>query len=328
MKEYKKLNYYSLQILLILLSIIANFIYIICYNLNMKKSTHEKRAKIANYVMNYIYKYIDTNINIDELSLELKISKFHLHRIFKEEFKKNIYESIKSIRLQKAANLLITNKYSTITNIANMTGYSSQTSFLRAFKERFSMTPNMWKSGGYKKYSNKIVEKIVDMNENIDFSKIEPSIVKMPEIKAYYIRHQGYDKSIKQTWQKLQTWIYTNDIKEYKQIALHHDNPIITPLDECQYIALVSLENEEEKENLKNLSLPSLIIPKGIYAKFPLSGKYGDVIKLIQWVYHTWLIESGYETSPNPSYAIYHKNHFLSDDAKFELDYYLPIRYV
>ena len=89
-----------------------------------------------------------------------------------------------------------------------------------------------------------------------------------------------------------------------------------------------SLENEEEKENLKNLSLPSLIIPKGIYAKFPLSGKYGDVIKLIQWVYHTWLIESGYETSPNPSYAIYHKNHFLSDDEKFELDYYLPIRYV
>ena len=28
----------------------------------MKKSTYEKRAKIANDVMNYIYKYIDTNI--------------------------------------------------------------------------------------------------------------------------------------------------------------------------------------------------------------------------------------------------------------------------
>ncbi len=51
----------------------------------MKKSTYEKRAKIANDVMNYIYKYIDTNINIDELSEELDISKFHLHRVFKEE---------------------------------------------------------------------------------------------------------------------------------------------------------------------------------------------------------------------------------------------------
>ena len=292
----------------------------------MKKSTYEKRAKIANDVMNYIYKYIDTDINIDDLSIELKVSKFHLHRIFKDEFGKNIYESIKSIRLEKAANLLITNKYSTITNIANMTGYSSQTSFLRAFKERFLMTPKMWKSGGYKEYSNKIVEQIVNSDGNINFSKIEPSIVKMPEIKAYYIRHQGYDRTIKKTWQKLQTWIYTNDIKEYKQLALHHDNPIITPLEQCQYIALVTLENKDE--NLENLSLPTLNIPKGIYAKFSLSGKYGDVIKLIQWVYHTWLIESGYETTPNPSYTIYYKNHFLSSDEEFILDYYLPIKYV
>lgn len=309
-----------------MLSIIANFTYIICYNLIMKKSTHEKRAKIANDVMNYIYKYIDTDINIDDLSIELKVSRFHLHRIFKDEFGKNIYESIKSIRLEKAANLLITNKYSTITNIANMTGYSSQTSFLRAFKERFLMTPKMWKSGGYKEYSNKNVSQIVNIDENINFSKIEPSIVKMPEIKAYYIRHQGYDKSIKKTWAKLQTWIYTNDIKEYKQLALHHDNPIITPLEQCQYIALVTLENKNE--DLENLSLPTLNIPKGIYAKFSLSGKYGDVIKLIQWVYHTWLIESGYETTPNPSYTIYHKNHFLSSDEEFILDYYLPIKYV
>ena len=290
----------------------------------MKKSTYEKRAKIANDVMNYVYKYIDTNINIDDLCIELNVSKFHLHRIFKDEFGKNIYESIKSIRLQKASNLLITNKYSTITDISKMTGYSSQTSFLRAFKQRFNMTPKEWKNGGYKDYSNKIVEKITNQNDNITFFDITPIIVKMPEIKSYYIRHQGYDRSIKKTWQKLQTWIYTNDIKEYKQMALHHDNPIITPLEECQYIAIVSLENDE----LKDVTLPCLIIPKGIYAKFSLSGKYGDVIKLIQWVYHYWLIDSGYETTTNPSYTIYHKNHFLSDDEEFVLDYYLPIKYV
>ena len=290
----------------------------------MKKVTFEKRTKLANDVMNYIYKYIDTNINIDELSCELNISKFHLHRIFKDEFGKNIYESIKSIRLQKAANLLITNKFSTITDISKMTGYSSQTSFLRSFKQRFGMTPKEWKKGGYKEYSNKIVEKISNNIKEIDFD-IEPTIVKMPEIKGYYIRHKGYDKTIKQTWAKLQTWIYTNDIKAYRQMALHHDNPIITPLEECQYIAIAVLENEE---NLKNLSLPSLVVPKGVYAKFSLSGKYGDVIKLIQWVYHVWLIKSGYETTTNPSYTIYHKNHFLSEDEEFSLDFYLPIQYV
>ena len=69
-------------------------------------------------------------------------------------------------------------------------------------------------------------------------------------------------------------------------------------------------------------------IPKGIYAKFSLNGKYGDVIKLIQWVYHVWLIKSGYETTTNPSYTIYEKNHFLSLDGEFILDFYLPIKYV
>ena len=186
------------------------------------------------------------------------------------------------------------------------------------------MTPKEWKNGGYKEYSNKIVQKITNQNDNYSGFDITPTIVKMPEIKGYYIRHQGYDRSIKKTWQKLQTWIYTNDIKEYKQMALHHDNPIITPLEECQYIAIVSLENDE----LKDVTLPCLIIPKGIYAKFSLSGKYGDVIKLIQWVYHYWLIDSGYETTTNPSYTIYHKNHFLSLDEEFVLDYYVPIRYV
>ena len=130
---------------------------------------------------------------------------------------------------------------------------------------------------------------------------------------------------LKKTWAKLQTWIYTNDIKSYKQMALHHDNPIITPLEDCQYIAIAVLD---EKEELKDLSLPTLDIPKGIYAKFSLSGKYGDVIKLIQWVYHVWLIDSGYETTTNPSYTIYEKNHFLSLDGEFILDFYLPIKYV
>ncbi|MGB5791768.1 AraC family transcriptional regulator [Poseidonibacter sp.] len=293
----------------------------------MKNETIKKRSKIANDVMNYIYQYIDTDINIDELSIEMNVSKFHLHRIFKDEFGKNIYECIKSIRLQKASNLLISNPYSTITDISKICGYSSQTSFLRAFRQRFEMTPKMWKNGGNKIYSNKILENLIDTSdEKINFLEIEPTIVKMPEIKGFYIRHQGYDKSIKKTWQKLQTWIYTNDITNYKQIALHHDNPIVTPLNECQYIAIVKCEDKET--NLQNSSLPILTIPQGIYAKFSLSGKYGDVIKLIQWVYHTWLINSGYETTTNPSYAIYHKNHFLSKDGIFELDYYLPIKYV
>lgn len=291
----------------------------------MKHDTREKHTKICNFVMHYIYSYIDTDINIDELCVELNISKFHLHRIFKEEFGRNIYESIKAIRLQKASSLLITNKNSTITQIAKMCGYSSQTSFIRTFKERFLMTPKQWRNNGYLEYSNKILQTSSSANNSdATFYDQEPTIVKIPDMEVYYLRHQGYDKSIKKTWQKLQVWAMGHNFENYRQIGLHHDNPILNDLKQCQYVACIAL-NEEDKKTPINSSIPKFIIPAGVYAKFKVQGKYGDVLKLIQWVYHTWLLQSGYETTTHPSFAIYERNHFLENDEHFILDYYVPI---
>ncbi len=291
----------------------------------MKKNTLEKRLKIVNDIMYYIYTHIDTHIDLEELSYDLDISKFHMHRIFKEAFGKNIYESIKSIRLQKAANLLLTNRYSTISNIANLCGYSSHSSFIKAFSKRFNMSPKDWRKGGYKDYSKEIMKQSIKaMQSTASFSKLSPSIVKMPEIDAYYIRNKGYNINIKQTWQKLQTLILNNDIKNYKQIALLHDNPVITPLNECQYIACIETE---EKSEILSQRVPKFKISSGVYAKFDLRGHQGDILKFINWVYHKWLINSEYETTTKPSYIIYHKNNFLSEDNEFDMSFYVSINY-
>lgn len=291
----------------------------------MKKETLEKRTKIANNILYYIYTHIEINIDIEELSIDMGVSKFHMHRIFKEVFGRNIYESIKSIRLQKASNLLLTNKYSTISNVANMCGYSSQSSFIKTFKERFGQTPKEWRKGGYKDYSNKILQQSeIAKNSTADFSNISPSIVKMPAMKSFYIRNKSYNINIKETWQKLQTWVLSNDIHSYKQIALFHDNPTITPLSECQYIACIVPSDEEE---ITSNRLPSFNIAQGVYAKFDLEGKRGDILKFIHWVYHEWLPKSEYETTTKPSYTIYKKNNHLNDENYFDISFYVSINF-
>ena len=291
-----------------------------------KKETLLEHSQIANNMMNYINEYIDTDINIDELAIKFKTSKYHLHRIFKEQMGSNIYETIKSIRLQKASNLLISNKYSTITQIANICGYSSQTSFIRAFKQRFEQTPKQWRNGGYNDYSNNILSssKTASLSK-VDFSHLKMKIEKTPVKKVYYIRQQGYNEKAMQTWQKMMAWVYTNDIKSYEQIGIYHDNPIITPLDSCYYVAgIIPKENKE----FENTTLPHFIIKEDICATFKVEGKYGDILNLIQWVYHKWLPNSGFETTTIPSYTIFEKNHFLDDDGLFKVKYYVPIRYM
>jgi AraC family transcriptional regulator len=258
-----------------------------------KKQTLLTHSKIANDIMNYINEHIDTDINIDQLAFDFNISKFHLHRIFKEQMGTNIYETIKSIRLRKASNLLITNRYSTITEIASMCGYSSQTSFLRAFKQRFNQTPKMWRNGGYKEYSNKILSSSQTASiSQADFSYLNPKIVKTKSKRAYYIRQKGYNSNAIQTWQKLLAWVYTNNITQYEQIGIYHDNPIITPLDSCYYVACIV---PKDNNKLSNTNLPYFDIYEGICATFEVEGKYGDILKLIQWVYHHWLPNSGFK---------------------------------
>lgn len=292
---------------------------------SMKRETLNKKTKISNDILFYIYSHIDVDINMDELAHQFNISKFYMHKMFKEMFGRNIYESIKSIRLQKAATLLVTNKYSTITDIALLCGYSSQTSFIRVFKERFLMTPTTWRKGGYKTYSKNIIEESANAREsNATFDSLEPTIVKMPQIEAYYIRHNGYNDQVRRTWQKIQAWTYSKNIENYQQIALFHDNPAITPLDECQYVACIQADNVQISENER---LPKFKIFGGTYAKFDIKGTNGDLLKFMHWLYSEWLPNSEYETTTKPQYVIYQKNKYLSDDNLFELSFYLSIKF-
>lgn len=291
-----------------------------------KRETFNRHQKLAFKVLEYINKHIDTDINIDYLADELNINRFHLQKLFKEQFDANIYETIKSIRLQKASNLLLTNIHSTITEIANQCGYSSQTSFITAFKKKFNQTPKKWRNGGYIEYSNNILKTTsLDLTQKFDYNDIEPVIVKTEDIKAYYILQKGYGYAQGiNNWKKIQAWAYTHSIEEYVEIGIFHDNPIITPSEDCFYTAAIvpkSLDKEIES------NLLTLNIEKGLYATFDIKGKFGEILPLIRWVYHEWLPLSGFETNTKPSYAIFHKNPIFDENKEFDATFYLPIQY-
>lgn len=291
----------------------------------MNKYTLQKNIKIANSIMYYIYTHIDVNIDMDELSHNLGISKFYMHKLFKNTFGKNIYESIKSIRLQKAASLLLTNKYSTISEVANLCGYSSHSSFIKAFRNKFDVSPKEWRNGAYKKYSNSILKASnISTSSTLDFSKLSATIVDMPSMKSYYIRNSGYINNVKETWQKLYTLILNHKVKKYQMVALLHDNPTITDLNNCQYIACIITD---EQEDVFTKRLPKFKISDGVYAKFDLQGYGEDILRFIQWVYHDWLVDSEYETTTKPSFIVYHKNNYLNDENLFDISYYLSIKF-
>ncbi len=288
----------------------------------MKKDTKHTRAQIINEALAYIYKYIDTNIALAELARLSSVSKYHFHRIFKEETGEKLFERIRAIRLQKAANLLISNRYSSISEIALLCGYSSHSPFIKAFKKRFDLTPTQWKNGEYLNYS----KKNLTLNEQInkDFYTLDPLIKVAKKRSCAYIRHKGYDIRVKKTWQRLMAFAYEEKLTSTVQIGVFHDNPVITPYEDCQYVAAFEVDTTFIPRN----SISKFEIEESLCAIFHYEGVYGDVTKLMVYIYNFWLPSSGYEAKTLPAYAIYDKNHFLDNNKDFILDFYVPISVV
>lgn len=291
-----------------------------------KKITQLKHKELSYKVFEYINNHIDVDIDINFLAKKLDVNKFHLHKVFKKEFNTNIYETIKSIRLQKASNLLLTNKNSSISYIAKQCGYSSQTSFIIAFKKKFNQTPKFWRNGGFKIYSENLTKMTnLSLEEKFDYSKIEVKIKKVKEFEVYYILQKGYffDESLN-NWRKLHACVLANNITNYLNIGIFYSNPSITKTENCFYAT--SIAPKDLKEEI-DLNLIKMNLSGGLYACFDMEGKYGDSLSLIKWLYQTWLPTSGFEATTKPAYTIYHNNPIFDRYKKFKATLYLPINF-
>jgi len=291
----------------------------------MKTVTVQQHARIVNDALYYIYAHIDTPITLETLAEEHGMSVYHFHRVFKEQTGRNFYDTLQSIRLQKAANLLIANRGMGISQIAAQCGYGSHSAFIRAFSKRYGATPTRWRNGYYREFSRLNVDRSEYARRvRSDFSGLQPRIEKTRPLHVAYLRHLGYGRSIRQVWRRLYAFALEHGLENARQIGLHHDNPSITPLSECAYVAAVEVPKGFRPEG----SVSTFTIPASLCAVFRVQGSYGEVLNLIRHIYHVWLPESGFEAKTLPPYAVYYKNHFLDDDERFDLDFYLPVSVV
>lgn len=103
---------------------------------------HQKN--IISGVVDYIENNIFENLSINTLSTISGYSIWHLQRLFKKHIGVNIGSYIRYRRLSKSAVLLKRSRIS-ILEVAIATGFSSQQSYCRVFKNFFGVTPKKFR---------------------------------------------------------------------------------------------------------------------------------------------------------------------------------------
>lgn len=108
----------------------------------------EPENNISKRFIDRIIEYIDEHIvdvSLNGVAEHFNVSAAHLSRVFKENAGINFSDYVAEKKLQKAVELLLDDNNYNIGDIAKTLGYNTPAYFSRKFKERFNLSPAMYR---------------------------------------------------------------------------------------------------------------------------------------------------------------------------------------
>ncbi|MCK8524129.1 AraC family transcriptional regulator [Aquimarina sp. D1M17] len=297
----------------------------------------QEHASRINNALLYIEDNLDSELSLDTIAKVAHYSPFHFHRIFKTITNEPLQVYINRKRLEKTAALLFRKKETPISEIYTKYGFNSNSSFTRAFKKFYGISPSEFRNISPSRYSKicklnskngqitQVFEEYICNINNLKNwiqmnAKIE--IKNMPEQDVAYITHIGV-KDLGSTFYKLVQWSRQKGLYEqpdFKMGTIYHDSFKITSLDKIRMSACVLLDAPITTEG--EIGLTSIAAGRHIVAHFEITPE--DFEKSWSSLF-VWMNEQGYKKDDKNPFEIYYNDFNTHPEKKCIVDFCIPI---
>ncbi|MGN7457343.1 AraC family transcriptional regulator [Paenibacillus pasadenensis] len=300
--------------------------------------------------MNYIENHLEENLSLASLSRIAAFSPFHFHRIFKAIVGENVNEYVKRIRMEKSTQYLVNRSDLSITEIASACGFTSLSTFSRAFSEHFGVSARDYRKNGQHRKNSQFCRKngqeVLDTQRYsedvsaVDVQQINVAqvrIERLPDLHVAYVRHRYgfskgiYSKEIVESFNKTQAWLRQNnlDLRRSMEVGITYDNHDITESENCRYDAAYTIP-AGLTDNFGHEEVDIQDVPGGLYAVYTIrltdvSSEEEVIVQLghvVDYMYGRWLPDSDCLLANRPCLEIYHTE---LQGAVVILDFCLPI---
>lgn len=285
-------------------------------------------------VFQFIDENLESNLSLSVVSKEAFFSPYHFHRIFKLLVRETLNEYINRRRIEKSV-LDIIHKELSIAEISHAYGFSDNSSYTRAFKKYYGISPTEFKGQNPNKFSKikqlkskigqdypdigvyvciiKELKNWIMMNTNIE-------VKQLPEKKYVYITCIG-PHELPSAFQKLIGWAIPNGLmtKEVKLMTVYQDSLKVTEEEKARFRACFQVEHQVESE-YEYASIPS---GKYVVARFEIL--MDDFEKAWTGLY-AWMDENAHERADGESFEIYHNNFNEHPEKKAIVDFHIPVK--
>lgn len=288
-----------------------------------------------NRVFEFIDDNLDSDLSLNTISEIAFFSPFHFHRIFKFITGETLNDYVIRRRIEKSA-LDLLHKNITTSEIAHHYGFSDNSSFSKAFKKFYSISPTEFK----KQNSKRLVkirqlqskngqhypdyEKYICIINNLrDWIKVNSKIEirEIAKMDLAYVSCIG-PKNLENAYTKLIHWASTKDLmnKDTKMVTIYHNSFKVTEASKVRMSASMLLNKPIATDG--DIGFTSINAGKTIVGSFEIG--LDEFEKAWKGLF-LWMNENGHYKADGNPFEIYHNNFNLHPERKAVVDFYIPI---
>ncbi len=303
----------------------------------------KEHASIVNRVIDLIDERLETELTLESIASEAAVSPYHLHRMFTKATGESLRQHIVRNRIQRAVHYLLYARSLTISEIAYRCGFSSLSTFSRAFKQSMGVGPERFREQftlikskickiDNKRWERYFIRHPYNGNQgggDEANDQLRVSVREFPAKEIGYIRHYGHrhyarpdfdiDRSLTELSRmatRMELWTsgtYLLGIPRYSLTGV--------PALQIGYDACLTTPKKIEAAG----EIGSRMLRGGKYAVLHLEEPAEDVEQLIQIMLNSWLPDSGYSYALRETMIICYNSPFMHPERKWIVDVCLPI---
>lgn len=288
--------------------------------------TDEYRHRI-NRVAHYIDDNLSQNLTLNDLAKVSGISAFHLHRLFQLYTGEPLVGYVRRQRVSRGMKEMAHGSSRSVLEMAIDLGYDSTSSFIRAFKKRFGVTPKSEQNRGESTLSLWKSQRSDSKNQQIGPLRIEqrPSFYLLgTAVKGYEARsfERAAQKCFKTVISDLENSKMMNQVG--KPHAIFFDDPDLSFAESMTYFG--GFEWFQTEKPLQS-SLELFKINASLWAVFQHRGSYRALWQTWNAAYRNWLPLSSYDLGENYPFELYVNDpRKVKKESELITEIYIPLK--
>jgi AraC family transcriptional regulator len=238
-------------------------------------------------VVDYMAEHLDETLDLKTLARVAYFSPYHFHRIYRGLLGETVNDTVRRLRLQRAAIELLDRDLS-VERAGRRAGYASQAAFTRAFHAEYGDPPARYRG----------VRRDAQTNRERSTSMYRIEIVDLPRLRVAIIEHRGDYQFTSTAFERLMTFAATTGLLRptTRSIGIYHDDPASVAQADLRSSACITVPDEWTCSG----EVSEGHIESGRYARIVHTGPYGDLKTAYEWLYQTWLPSSAEEPRDLP----------------------------